>query len=71
MEFRWINGFEIKVEIQNGNEVCIAANQEGLLSLASHLITLAQKQPGDHFHLDQYNCLEEGSAELIVCRTGS
>ena len=70
MEFRWIDGFEIKVEIQNDDEVCIRANQEGLLSLAGHLIRLAQQQPGEHFHLDQYNSLEEGSAQLIVEKAG-
>ena len=69
MEFKWIDGFEIKVDIQGEREVCITANQEGLLSLASHLITLAQKQPGDHFHLDQYNSLEEGSAQLVIAKT--
>ena len=66
MEFKWIDGFEIKVEIQNDNEVLVATNKEGLLSLANHLITLAQKAPGSHFHLDQHNSLEEGSAQLVI-----
>lgn len=46
----------------------IAANREGMLSLANILIDLADSQPGDHIHLDEYNSLEEGSAELIIER---
>ena len=65
MQFRWVEGYEIDVKTENG-KVLISANREGLLSLASHLITLAQKEGRDHFHLDEYNGLEEGSAELIV-----
>ena len=65
MEFHWINGFEICVKAEDGRAV-ISANREGLLSLAAHLTELAEEEPGTHFHLDAYNSLEEGSAELIV-----
>lgn len=46
--------------------VTISANKAGLHSLASILNTLAQEQPGSHIHLDEYNSLEEHSAELII-----
>lgn len=57
------------IEVQNeGNEVKISANNEGLLSLAKHLLTLAQKEVpiGAHIHFDEYNSLEEGSYDLII-----
>ena len=65
MELNWVDGFEINVRIENGAAV-ISANKEGLLSLANHLKNLAEEQPGSHIHLDAYNSLEDGSAELIL-----
>lgn len=68
MTFHWIDGFTINVAI-DGNTVVIKANKEGLLSLTNHLKTLAEEPvPGAHFHLDEFNSLEDGSAELIVER---
>ena len=67
MDFHWADGFTIKSEIQ-GNSAVISANREGLLSLAGHLTALAEQEPGDHFHLDEYNSLEDGSNELIFVR---
>ena len=64
MEFNWTDGFTISVRAED-NAVIISANKEGLLSLASHLTALANEKSG-HFHLDQYNSLEEGSLELII-----
>jgi hypothetical protein len=65
----WENGFEIQV---NGNEslVNISANKEGLISLAIQLLTLAQENvsSGTHFHLDQFNSLNDGSTELIISK---
>ena len=68
MEFEWVDGFEIKVKIEDGAAV-ISANREGLLSLARQLKTLAETEGKDHFHLDEYNSLEEGSSELIIEKT--
>ena len=68
MLIEWTDGFEIRVRTE-GNEALISANREGLLSLASHLITLAGSPSKDHFHLDEYNALEDGSSELIVEKT--
>ena len=68
MKFNWVDGFTVNVR-EDDNAVVISANKEGLLSLANHLITLAVKEPGSHFHLDQYNSLEDGSLELIIEKT--
>lgn len=65
MDFTWEPGFKISVSMAGG-EAVISANRAGLVSLANHLTALAQEQPGSHFHLDEHNSLEEGSAELIV-----
>lgn len=68
MKFNWVDGFTISVREEDGTAV-ISANKEGLLSLANHLINLASQETGSHFHLDQYNSLEEGSLELIIEKT--
>ena len=69
MEMKWKDGFKIAVEVNN-NTVTISANKEGLLSLANLLTALAQDNtPGAHFHLDEYNSLDENSTELIVEKT--
>lgn len=66
MKFEWIDGFAIAVNITR-DQVVIKANPEGLLSLANHLKTLANSKVEEaHMHLDEFNCLEEGSAELII-----
>ena len=68
-EFKWQYYYGIKVEITDDKEVIISANKDGLISLATHLLTLAQDSipPTDgHFHLTEYDALEEGSSELIV-----
>lgn len=67
MEIEWVNGFKIRVHMENG-EAVISANREGLLSLAKQLTALADGISGDHIHYDEYNSLEEGSAELIIVR---
>ena len=65
MKIEWIEDFKIKVIARN-NEIVLSANREGLLSLAKHLTALANGVPGDHIHYDEYNSLEEGSAEMII-----
>ena len=67
MDLNWEEGFSIDVRIQNGAAV-IRANREGLLSLANHLKALAEEPAGSHIHLDAFNSLEDGSAELILER---
>ena len=64
----WIDGFEIRTAVNN-NSIVISANREGLLSLAKHLTALADGEPGEHVHYDEFNSLEEGSTEIIIERT--
>ena len=66
MNIEWVDGFEIRVKIDN--EVVIGANKEGRLSLAKQLTALSEEPPGSHIHYDDYNSLEEGSVELIIER---
>ena len=65
MTINWVDGFEIRVNVEHG-EAVISANKEGLLSLAQQLTALAEETAGSHIHYDEYNALEEGSAELTI-----
>ena len=65
MEIKWETGAEISARTENGLAV-ISANRAGLLSLANQFAALAEEKPGSHLHLDAYNALEDGSAELII-----
>jgi hypothetical protein len=67
LTYSWEDNFKIKIIVED-NSVKICANQEGLISLANHLLNLAQdKVPvGYHMHFDEYNSLEEESSELII-----
>ena len=64
-KFNWEDNFKISVLINNGT-VHLIANKEGLISLARHLLCLAQIEDSYHLHLDPFNSLEDGSAELIL-----
>lgn len=48
--------------------VVIQSNSEGLITLAKHLLTLAQPHVPDglHFHYDAGDQLEVGSASLVL-----
>ena len=70
MEVKWVEGYEIRVTIDNGTAV-ISANREGLLSLAGQLAAMAAEAPGTHIHYDDQTALEEGSAEMIIEKSGS
>lgn len=65
MDIEWEDGFTIKVKVDEGS-VVVRANKEGLLSLARHLVALADSDAGCHIHYDEHNSLEEGSAEMII-----
>lgn len=67
MRIRWEDGFEIRVAI-SGEEVTISANREGLISLANIMLDLVEELPGAHVHLDERNCLGDGSCKLIIER---
>lgn len=65
----WDDNFKIKTSIPY-DTITIEANREGLLSLARHLLLLAQEEVpnGSHFHLDDFNSLENNSVELIISK---
>lgn len=67
-KFNWEENKKIKVIRNSQNETLIVSNKEGLLSLANHLINLAQDTVPNryHIHLDEYNSLEDWSLELII-----
>ena len=69
VECVWEEGFKIKTSAPF-ETLTIEANREGLISLARHLLYLAQVEvpSGCHFHLDEYNSLEDGSLELIISK---
>lgn len=67
MNVNWEAGFAVGVRLEGGAAV-LSANRAGLLSLAGILTALAEGQAGDHIHLDEYNSLDDGSAELIIER---
>ena len=69
MEVKWVEGYEIRVIVDNDSAV-ISANREGLRSLAGQLAAMAAEAPGTHIHYDDHNSLEEGSAELIIEKSG-
>jgi hypothetical protein len=67
MEFKWEDGFTIATRVDADGAIVISANAAGLRSLAHHLMTLADEESThSHFHLDEYNSLEDHSVELIV-----
>ena len=65
MELHW-EGNELIRVTNRVDEVLISANRQGLRSLGKLCLALAEEEPGDHVHLDEYNSLEEGSVELII-----
>ena len=65
----WDDNFKIKTSTPY-DTITIEANRDGLLSLARHLLLLAQEEvpSGSHFHLDEFNSLENSSVELIISK---
>lgn len=63
----WEAGSIITVKL-DGEVIHVTANQDGLVSLARLLLTLADPLVplGSHWHLDASNALEDGSNEIIV-----
>jgi hypothetical protein len=64
----WEEAFILKTEVAENGAVRIMGNQNGLISLARHILTLAQPSipAGYHLHYDTWNSLEEGSPEIII-----
>lgn len=67
LRFEWDEGFEIRVS-RSASEIAISANEAELISLARHLLTLAQANvaAGSHIHLSETGELEDGSGDLIL-----
>ncbi len=67
MRMEWETDTEIKTRLEDGGMVLVA-NESGLVSLARLFLTLANAEvsSGSHWHLDDLNCFEDGSVELIV-----
>ena len=67
LRMEWEDDWVISSKIDD-ETVIITANRPGLVSLARLLLTLADEQvpSGNHWHLDTYCGLEEGSCELII-----
>jgi hypothetical protein len=67
ISYNWQSGFEIEVKYKD-SIVYIKANKAGLVSLANHLLNLAQDTipSGYHINFDENNSLEEGSRDLII-----
>ena len=68
-EFLWADDFQIKVSLGATN-VVIECKKEGLVSLATHLLTLAQDDFEDGFALNYtvLDALEEGSIDLTFVK---
>ncbi len=69
LQYKWEHGFCIKVLMDNEG-VTIQGNNEGLRSLAYHLLSLANEEVPrtSHIHLDSDSGLEDGSAALIISK---
>ena len=67
LRLTWQPGSRIEVRSLAG-DVVLKANRAGLVSLANHLLTLAQEDvpAGNHVHFDDSNALEAGSCSLIL-----
>jgi hypothetical protein len=70
IEFEWDEDSRVEIRL-GGHEVTVYANAPGLVSLARHLLTLAQRgvPSGRHIHLNHWSGLAETSAELTLQKT--
>ena len=67
IRLEWEDNFTIETHLTQ-NDVLIKANAPGLISLARHLLSMAQPEVPKYYHLhfDDLNSLEPGSCELII-----
>lgn len=67
LKLNWEGKYKIDIKYDNGI-IIISANEDGLMSLGNHFISLAQHSVpvGCHIHLDAYNNLEPNSIETII-----
>jgi hypothetical protein len=66
-EFAWYGDSTVHFDIEKDIAI-IKADRDGLISLASHLLNMAQDDipAGYHIHLDDLGSFEDGSDELII-----
>jgi hypothetical protein len=64
----WENNYKLSVDVDETTTIVIRADKGGLLSLARHLLTLAQDDYpiGSHIHYDAGTSLEDDSFPLII-----
>ena len=65
MNVTWEDGFAISTRVEDGT-IVVEGNAAGLRSLAGICLALADEACGAHIHLDEFNSLEDGSADLII-----
>ena len=67
LRIEWEEKFSIKIAQENGC-ILLTANENGLISLAKLLLSIAEKNVPNHYHihLDDTNSLEDGSLEIII-----
>lgn len=72
IDLDWEENYKIKTSTPY-NTMTIEANREGLISLARHILLLAQDEVpnGSHFHLDEFTSLEDNSVELIISKNNN
>jgi len=70
LQLLWEPAPEITAVLDPDGAVIVTANPDGLVSLARHLLALAQESvpAGRHIHLDAFNALEDDSVGLILER---
>lgn len=69
IKWYWWNKRYVKIgKLCHSGTILVLANKSGLISLANHLLNLAQDkiENGVHIHLDEYNSLEDDSVDLII-----
>lgn len=65
--FQWDRSYSIGVYLED-ELVKIVANKAGLISLARHLLMLANEDVPNHSHMhfDENSCLENDSFDLLI-----
>lgn len=67
LKISWVDYHQIEVQV-DGEVIEIRANAEGLLTLATQFLTLAQESvpTGRHIHLNDESGLSSGSRDLDI-----
>ena len=61
------NLIDLSVKIDENGDLIVVGNSEGLIYLATSIISLVQRQiPGSHLHFDQHSVLDECDMPMII-----